>query len=147
SRLLVIENTHNRGGGTVWPLEAIRDVTLAARAASLRVHLDGARLWNACAATGQSPADYAQHFDTVSTCFSKGLGAPVGSAVAGSRQTIDRVFRFRKMMGGAMRQSGVLAAAALYALRHHRDRLVEDHANARRLAEALTELPGLRVDL
>lgn len=147
SRLLVVENTHNRGGGSVWSLDAVRSVTGAAREAGLRTHLDGARLWNACAASGNKPSDYAQHFDTVSTCFSKGLGAPVGSAVAGNREAIARVFRFRKMMGGAMRQSGILAAAALYALEHHRERLKEDHANARRLAEGAAEMRGLRVEL
>lgn len=146
SRMLVVENTHNRGGGSVWRLDAIRSVTQTARDSGLRTHLDGARLWNACAASGEAPSAYAQHFDTVSTCFSKGLGAPVGSAVAGSRENIARVFRFRKMMGGAMRQSGVLAAAALHALEHHRERLREDHANARRLAEGIAQVAGLRVD-
>ena len=147
SKLLVLENTHNRGGGTIWPLEQIRRVTAKARELGLLCHLDGARLWNACAATGVSPAEYASHFDTISCCFSKGLGAPVGSAVAGSEATIFRVHRFRKMFGGAMRQSGILAAAAHYALDHHRERLVEDHKNARRLAKGLAEIPGLHVDL
>ncbi len=147
SRLLIVENTHNRGGGSVWGMESVRSVTDAARAGGLRTHLDGARLWNACAASGHAPREFAGHFDTVSTCFSKGLGAPVGSAVAGSRELIKRVFRFRKMMGGAMRQSGILAAAALHALDHHRDRLVEDHANARKLATALAGTPGVTLDL
>ena len=147
SRLLVIENTHNRGGGTIWPLEQIARVTKRARELGLRCHLDGARLWNACAATGVAPAEYALHFDTISCCFSKGLGAPAGSAVAGDEATMFRVHRFRKMFGGAMRQAGILASAALYALEHHRARLVEDHDNARRLAAGLAEIPGLRVDL
>lgn len=147
SRMLVVENTHNRGGGSVWTLDAVRSVTDAARESGLRTHLDGARLWNACAASGRQPKEFAQYFDTVSTCFSKGLGAPVGSAVAGSREVIARVFRFRKMMGGAMRQSGVLAAAALHALEHHRERLKDDHANARRLAAAIADMPGLSVDM
>ena len=129
SALLVIENTHNRGGGAVWPLERFARVAGSARQRGIRVHLDGARIWNACAATGHAPADYTRHADTVSCCFSKGLGAPAGSAVAGDRATIARVARFRKMFGGTMRQSGVLAAAA-HALDHHRARLVEDHANA-----------------
>lgn len=146
SRLLVIENTQNRGGGSVWPIEKLARVAERARALGLRVHLDGARLWNACAATGLAPVDYARHVDSVSTCFSKGLGAPVGSAVAGDKPTIARVFRFRKMMGGAMRQSGILAAAALHALDHHMQRLTEDHANARRLAEGLARVRGIRVD-
>lgn len=147
SALLVIENTHNRGGGAVWPLERFERVARTARQRGLRVHLDGARIWNACAATGHAPADYARHADTVSCCFSKGLGAPAGSAVAGDRATIARVARFRKMFGGTMRQSGVLAAAALHALDHHRERLVDDHANARRLADALGNLPGLSIPL
>ncbi|HYE02530.1 MAG TPA: beta-eliminating lyase-related protein, partial [Phycisphaerales bacterium] len=120
-------------------------VSAAARRAGLRVHLDGARIWNAVAATGHSEADYAQHADTVSCCFSKGLGAPCGSAVAGDRATIARVFRFRKMFGGAMRQAGLLAAAALHALDHHRERLADDHANARALADGLAAIPGLQL--
>jgi threonine aldolase len=111
----------------------------------IRCHLDGARLWNACAATGIQPAEYAKHFDTISCCFSKGLGAPVGSAVCGDAKTITRVARFRKMFGGAMRQSGVLAAAALYALDNHRTRLTQDHEGAKRLARGLSELPRLSV--
>jgi threonine aldolase len=147
SRLLVIENTQNRGGGTIWPLDQIKRVTARARELGLLCHLDGARLWNACTATGIEPAEYARYFDTISCCFSKGLGAPVGSAVVGDEPTIARVHRFRKMFGGAMRQSGILAAAAIYALEHHRGRLVEDHDNARRLAAGLAEIPGIRVDL
>jgi threonine aldolase len=147
SKLLVIENTHNRGGGTIWPLDQLKRVAARGRHHGLRVHLDGARIWNACAATGLQPRDYAQHFDTVSCCFSKGLGAPAGSAVCGDAATIARVHRFRKMFGGAMRQSGILAAGALHALEHHRDRLKDDHANARRLAEGLARIQGVRVDL
>lgn len=147
SRLLVIENTQNRGGGSIWPMDRVQRVTQRARQLGLKLHLDGARVWNACAATGHKPDEYARHFDTVSCCFSKGLGAPVGSAVCGPVDVIRRVHRFRKMFGGAMRQAGVLAAAALYALEHHRDRLVEDHANAARLAEGLAEIPGLTIPL
>lgn len=146
SRLLVVENTHNRGGGAVWPIEQIRNVTAVAKHHGLRRHLDGARVWNACAASGLKPVDYAQHFDTVSCCFSKALGAPCGSAVAGDADTIRRVHRFRKMFGGAMRQSGILAAAALYALDHHRDGLHQDHANAKTLASAIANTPGLALD-
>lgn len=146
SKLLVIENTHNRGGGSIWPKERIDRVTRVARTLNLRLHLDGARLWNASAATGISPAEYAKPFDTVSCCFSKGLGCPAGSAVAGDKDTIARVARFKKMFGGTMRQSGILAAAAIFALDHHRDRLAEDHANARRLAEGLAEIPGLSLN-
>jgi threonine aldolase len=143
SKLVVIENTFNRAGGAVWPLVQVEAVTTEARLRGLNCHLDGARLWNACAATGKSPRDYAHNFDTISCCFSKGLGAPVGSAVAGSKHFIARVHRFRKMFGGAMRQSGVIAAAALFALENHRERLHEDHANAKYLAEQLTAIKGV----
>ncbi len=146
SRLVVIEHTHNRGGGSIWPLEAIASIRATACEAGLAVHMDGARLMNACVATGIAPHDYAAHADTVSMCFSKGLGAPVGSALAGTAETIRRAHRFRKMFGGGMRQAGILAAAALHALDHHVDRLAEDHANARRLAEALSEMPHISID-
>jgi threonine aldolase len=145
SRLLIVENTHNRGGGAVWAVDAIREVTAKAAELGLKRHLDGARLWNACAAAGLAPDAYAAHFDTVSVCFSKGLGAPACSAVAGDERTIARVRRFRKMFGGTMRQSGLLAAAALYALENNRDRLTQDHDNAKRLAGGLADL-GLQVD-
>lgn len=147
SRLVVLENTNNRGGGSVWPIDRLHAVCQRARHHNLRLHLDGARLWNASAATGIPPRDYAQPFDTISVCFSKGLGAPVGSAVVGDPESIRRVFRARKLFGGAMRQAGLLAGACLHALRHHRDRLSEDHANALRLAQALALIPGLRIDL
>lgn len=147
SRLVLIENTHNRGGGTVWPVEKIRAIRAVADDCGLRMHLDGARLMNACVATGLSPTTYADYFDTVSMCFSKGLGAPVGSIVAGTKETIRRVHRFRKMFGGGMRQSGLLAAAAIYALDNHVDRLAEDHANAKRLALSIANMTGVRVDL
>lgn len=147
SKLMVVENTQNRGGGSVWPIDQIERVTAAARAHGLKTHLDGARIWNAAAASGLSPATYAKHFDTVSCCFSKGLGAPVGSAVCGDEATIARVHRFRKMFGGAMRQAGVLAAAALHALEHHRERLKDDHANAQRLAEGIRTIKGLSIPL
>jgi threonine aldolase len=146
SRLLEIENTHNRGGGAVWPLEKVQRVTRRGRELGLKLHLDGARLWNACVATGHKPAEYAANFDTVSCCFSKGLGSPAGSAVAGDVETIRRVARFRKMFGGAMRQAGVLAAAAIYALEHHVERLADDHANAKRLAEGIANIKGLSLE-
>lgn len=145
SKLLVVENTQNRGGGSVWPMDRIEQVTTAAREAGLRTHLDGARIWNACVGTGIDPAAYAKHFDTVSCCFSKGLGAPAGSAVCGDKATIARVHRFRKMFGGAMRQAGVLAAACLHALEHHRERLKDDHRRAKHLAEGVGTIPGLSV--
>lgn len=147
SRMVVVENTQNRGGGAVWPLDQAKRVARKAHELGLRAHLDGARIWNACIKTGHAPSDYAKHFDTVSCCFSKGLGAPVGSAVSGDKATIARVFRFRKMFGGAMRQSGVLAAAALYALDHHRERLAEDHANAARLGSGIAGISGLSIPM
>ncbi len=146
TRLVCVENTHNRGGGTVWPLRQVAEVAAVAREAGLKVHLDGARLWNASVAAGVPEKDYAAHFDSASVCFSKGLGAPVGSALAGTREFIARARRFRKMFGGGMRQAGIIAAGALYALEHHRERLAEDHANARRLAEGLAGLAGIEID-
>lgn len=146
TRLVAIENTHNRGGGTIWPGEKIEGVVAKARARSLALHLDGARIWNAAAASGASERQLAAPFDTVSACFSKGLGAPAGSVIAGSRDAIERARRFRKMLGGGMRQVGILCAAALHALEHHRARLADDHANARRLAEGLAEIERVCVD-
>jgi len=144
--LLVVENTHNRGGGTVWPLSAFREAAHAARSLELKVHVDGARLWNACVAGGYGPAEFVREADTASVCFSKGLGCPVGSALVGSAATIDRARRFRKMFGGAMRQSGLLAAACIHALDHHVERLADDHANARRLARFIGEIRGLSLE-
>jgi threonine aldolase len=146
TRLVCVENTHNRGGGKFWSLAQIQDVAGAARKHELQLHLDGARLWNAAVATGVSEREYAAPFDSVSVCFSKGLGAPVGSALAGSKALIERARRFRKMLGGAMRQSGIVAAGALFALRHHRARLQEDHGNARLLATRLGKLKALELD-
>ena len=146
TKLVCVENTHNRGGGSIWPIDRVAEVSAAAREAGLRLHLDGARLWNASVATGTPEAEYARHFDSVSVCFSKGLGAPVGSALAGGEEFVARAKRFRKMLGGGMRQAGIIAAGALYALEHHRDRLAEDHENARRLAAGLADLPGIELD-
>ena len=146
TRLICIENTHNRGGGTIWPLEKIAEIEALARNHNLKMHLDGARLWNATAATGIPEKDYAQHFDTVSVCFSKGLGAPVGSALAGSEEFIARARHIRKQFGGGMRQAGIIAAGALYALEHQRQRLAEDHANAKALANGLAALDGIELD-
>lgn len=147
SKLVIVENTNNRGGGTIWPLAQAESVTAKAREHGLRCHLDGARIWNASVATGIPTATWARTFDTVSCCFSKGLGAPVGSAVAGDRASIARAHRFRKMFGGTMRQSGILAAAALHALDHHVQRLAEDHAAARKLADGIANIGGLTVDM
>jgi threonine aldolase len=145
TRLVCLENTHNRGGGKVYPLEKIEAISAWARNHDLIMHLDGARLWNAVVATGIPARTWAQHFDTVSVCFSKGLGAPVGSALTGPREVIDRGRRVRKLFGGGMRQAGLLAAAALYALDHHVERLAEDHRNAQVLAQAIADTPGLRL--
>jgi threonine aldolase len=147
TRLVCIENTHNRGGGRVWPLEQVAEVAATARRHQLKLHLDGARLWNAAVATGIPERLYAAPFDTVNVCFSKGLGAPVGSALCGPRELIDRARRFRKQFGGGMRQAGILAAGALHALEQHRARLAEDHANARALAAGLAQCPGIDLDL
>jgi len=143
--LLCLENTHHRSGGALVPLEALQAAAQAAHAKGLRVHLDGARLWNASVATGVPIARYAAVADTVQMCFSKGLGAPVGSILAGPADVIRRARRLRKMLGGGIRQGGILAAACLHAMDHHVERLAEDHAHAKRLAEALADLPGLDV--
>jgi threonine aldolase len=146
TRLVCIENTHNGGGGRVWPLDHLREVIGEARAHGLSVHLDGARLMNAAVASGTPAAEYGREFDTVTLCLSKGLGCPLGAVIAGSPERMARARRFKHLFGGAMRQAGIVAAAGLYALEHHIDRLAEDHANARRLAEGLAEA-GLPVDL
>lgn len=145
--LVCVENTHNRAGGRVFPQRDAIAVAERARTRSLAVHLDGARLWNAAVATGLSPRSLAEPFDTVSVCFSKGLGAPVGSALCASRADVERARRLRKMWGGGMRQAGVLAAAATFALRHHRERLADDHAAARSFAEGVAALDGVHVEL
>jgi threonine aldolase len=146
TRLVSLENTHNRGGGRIFPLEKVRAFRTWTRQHNLALHLDGARLWNAIAATGIPGRTWAEQFDTLSVCFSKGLGAPVGSALVGPRDFVARARRVRKLLGGGMRQAGILAAAALYALEHHVDRLVDDHRNARVLAQAVADTPGLRLD-
>ena len=143
--LVAVENTHNTSGGRVFPWDVLRDVAACARERGLRLHLDGARLFNAEVASGIPAARWAEPFDTVSFCFSKGLGAPVGSVVCGTAATVERLHRVRKMLGGGMRQAGILAAAALHALEHNVARLADDHANAARLARGLVEL-GLGVD-
>ncbi|MBM4352309.1 MAG: aminotransferase class I/II-fold pyridoxal phosphate-dependent enzyme [Deltaproteobacteria bacterium] len=141
---LLLENTHNRGGGIVYPLERVKALAELARSHGLKVHMDGARLWNASVAARVPVSEYAAPCDTVSVCFSKGLGAPVGSALAGSRADIERAWHYRHMLGGSWRQAGILAAAALYALDHHVERLAKDHANAALLARGLEQL-GLAV--
>jgi threonine aldolase len=145
TRLVCLENTHNKGGGRVYPLEKIQAISAWARRNGLAMHLDGARLWNAVVATGIPAKTWGEPFDSVSVCFSKGLGAPVGSALTGPREYIARARRVRKLFGGGMRQAGVIAAAALYALEHHVERLAEDHRNARVVAQAIADTPGLRL--
>lgn len=145
--LVWAENTHNLAGGSVWPQATLDAVAGVAHEAGVPFHLDGARIWNAAVANGLSPARIARDADSVSVCMSKALGAPVGSLVAGTKKLIEGCWVHRKRFGGGMRQSGILAAAALYGLDHHQARLPEDHANARLLAERLAALPGVRVDL
>ncbi len=147
TRLVCAENTHNAGGGTVWTQAELAEVSGAARASGLALHLDGARLMNAAAAMGRPVREIAQVFDSVTVCLSKGLGCPIGAVLAGSRNFIEAAWRPKHLLGGAMRQSGVLAAAGLYALEHNLARLPEDHANAKRLAEGLSEMPRVSVDV
>jgi threonine aldolase len=145
--LLVAENTHNRAGGIVFPADHLADAMAVAREHGLATYLDGARLLNAAVASGRPPAELARGFDLVGMSLSKGLGAPVGSMLAGSRELIGRAHRYRRMAGGAMRQAGILAAAASYGLAHHVDRLAEDHANARLLADELLRGDDIELDL
>ncbi len=145
TRVIEIENTHNAAGGTVWPLERVLEVGRVAAASGLTVYLDGARLLNACAATGTAAHEYAAPATLASICLSKGLGAPAGSVLAGPADLVREARRLRKRLGGGMRQVGILAAAGIYALDHNVARLAEDHASARRLAAGLGQLPGWKV--
>ena len=147
TRLICLENTHNRAGGTIFPLAEIQRIHALAREHNIALHLDGARLWNASVATGIPLKEYCRYFDSVQLCFSKGLGAPIGSIIVGDADFIERARYFRKAFGGGMRQVGILAAGAMYAVEHHFQRLAEDHRRARRLAEAIAELPGISIDL
>ncbi|NOY93510.1 MAG: aminotransferase class I/II-fold pyridoxal phosphate-dependent enzyme [Deltaproteobacteria bacterium] len=144
--LVALENTHNLAGGVVFPQAQVVAIAERARELGLALHLDGARIWNAHVATGLSLAELAAPFDTLSVCFSKGLGAPIGSVLLGSQEQIAHALRVRRMFGGALRQVGVLCAAMLYALDHHLEALSEDHANAQRLAQGVAGLPGVRLD-
>jgi threonine aldolase len=144
--LVAVENTHNRGGGSIFPQRQILEIAAVTKQRGLALHLDGARIWNAHVATGMALKELAAPFDTVSVCLSKGLGAPVGSLIAGTKEQVHRAHRRRKMLGGGMRQAGILAAAGLYALEHNLARLAEDHANARRFAEPLAKIPGIVLD-
>jgi len=143
--LICLENTHNAGGGSLYPLHTIAQIRKISLAAGVRMHLDGARLFNAVVASGISAGEYAAHFDTVSFCISKGLGAPVGSLITGEHAAIRRMRHFRRMYGGGMRQAGILAAAGIYALEHHVTRLKEDHDHAKRLATLLQRIPAVGV--
>ena len=147
SRMICLENTHNRAGGAIYPLDEIKKISTFARSHEMLMHLDGARLWNAWVATGIHPKEYAKYFDSVSVCFSKGLGAPVGSAVVGSASMIDRVHKWRKVFGGGMRQAGIIAAGALYALEHNVERLKEDHEKAKYFADKVSVLPKLSLNM
>lgn len=147
SRLIWVENTANRAGGTIFPQAEVLRLRELADAKGLRMHLDGARLWNAAVATGKTEKELAAPFDTLNICLSKGLGAPVGSLIAGSKNLIDEAHRFRKRLGGGMRQAGIIAAAGLYAIDNNRDRLAEDHRRARKIAEAIAEIKGFSIDL
>ncbi len=144
--LLCVENTHNIGGGKIWPIEQIKAVCERGRAHGLKLHMDGARLWHASIATGVSERDYASHFDSVSVCFSKGLGAPVGSALCGPKDFIAKARRFKQQFGGGFRQAGIIAAGALYALQHNRSRLAQDHEHAQLIARGIAQLPGIDID-
>jgi threonine aldolase len=147
TKLICLENTHNRAGGTIFPIEEIKKIHAIAKEHDLNLHLDGARLWNAAIETGINLKDYATYFDSVSLCFSKALGAPVGSIVAGSKEFIKKAHSYRKAYGGGMRQVGILAAACIFAVENHFERLSEDHRNARILAEGLADIKPFKVDL
>lgn len=147
TRLFCLENTHNRGGGTITTVEQMQEIYELAQELHLAVHLDGARIFNAAVATGRPVTDFTRYADSVSFCLSKGLSAPAGSLLAGSGELVRRARKARKLVGGGMRQAGVLAAAGIVALEKMVDRLVEDHANARRLAVGLSDIPGIKIDL
>jgi threonine aldolase len=146
TRLISLENTHNRGGGSIYPLERIQEISALARQRGVSMHLDGARLLNAAVASGISAPQYTQYFDSCTLCLSKGLGAPVGSVIAASADFIKRARRYRKMFGGSMRQAGILAAAGIYALEHNVERLAEDHQHAKLLAERISTAKGMRIN-
>ncbi|MDD5608130.1 MAG: GntG family PLP-dependent aldolase [Ignavibacterium sp.] len=147
TKVIEIENTHNRAGGTIWPIENIISIKGLAKKYNLYFHLDGARIWNASVAAGIPVKEYASHFDSISCCLSKGLGAPVGSIIAGSKDFIKEAYRIRKAWGGGMRQAGIIAAAGLYALQNNIDRLKDDHEKAKFLAERINANPNLEIDL
>jgi threonine aldolase len=147
SKLVALENTHNRGGGSIWPIQQVTSICETAHDLGLITHLDGARIWHAIVESGVDAATWASPFDTLSACFSKGLGCPAGSIVIGNKETIHSVRRFRKMFGGTMRQSGILAGAAIYALDNNVERLKIDHSHAKKLAEGLNSIDGVSCDV
>ncbi|KAF0153013.1 MAG: aromatic amino acid beta-eliminating lyase/threonine aldolase [Ignavibacteria bacterium] len=147
TRVIEIENTHNRAGGTINPIENIKAISALAKKYNLYTHLDGARIWNASVVTNISPAEYASHFDSVSVCLSKGLGAPIGSVLAGNKDFVKEAFRIRKAWGGGMRQVGVIAAAGLYAVQNNISQLKEDHEKAKVLAEGLSNIAGVNINM
>ncbi|MFC1554363.1 threonine aldolase family protein, partial [candidate division KSB1 bacterium] len=145
--LISLENTHNYGGGSVYPIEKIKNITKIAQRKKVNTHLDGARIFNAVVATGVGPDNYAEHFDSITFCLSKGLGAPVGSVLMGTKTFIDEARRYRKIFGGGMRQAGILAAAGIYCLENNINRLAEDHENAKLLAKAFDETKTFSIDI
>lgn len=145
--LVCIENTHNRAGGTIYPLDEIKKVCKVCRDNSLKLHLDGARIFNASVESGISVKDYAAQADSITFCFSKGLGAPIGSILCGDEEFITRAHKYRKILGGGMRQAGIIAAGALYAIEHNIERLKEDHQNAKHFAEEISRLPYVVIDM
>ena len=147
TELICLENTHNRAGGTIYPLEEIVKISNLAKTRNLKLHLDGARIWNASEASGIKLSEYAKHFDSVSLCFSKGLGAPIGSIIVGDKEFIKKAHFYRKAYGGGMRQVGIIAAACEFAMENNLDKLKIDHQNARKLAETLSSLPDIDIDL
>ncbi|MBI1807535.1 MAG: low-specificity L-threonine aldolase [Ignavibacteria bacterium] len=147
TRLICVENTHGRSAGSIVPIEAMQRIRAFAISEKIAMHLDGARIWNACVVTGISPKEYAQHFDSLSVCFSKGLGAPVGSIIIGDREFVQQARKYRKLFGGGMRQAGILASAALYALDHNIERLNDDHQKASTFALGLGSLKQLEIDM
>ncbi|MDY0081921.1 MAG: low-specificity L-threonine aldolase [Ignavibacteriaceae bacterium] len=147
TKVIEVENTHNRAGGTIYPIENIIALKELAKKYNLFYHLDGARIWNASVASGISVKEYAKHFDTISCCLSKGLGAPVGSLIAGTKDFIKEAYRVRKTWGGGMRQAGIIAAAGLYALQNNIERLKDDHEKAKLLAERIIANPNLKIDM
>ena len=145
--LVCLENTHNRAGGTVYPLDEIKKISAICKKQGIKMHLDGARLWNASVATGIPLKEYAKYFDSVMVCFSKGMGCPVGSVLAGEKKFIAVAARNRKMLGGGMRQSGILAGAGLYALKHNIKRMADDHRRAKMLGQTISQISKIKIDL